>query len=422
MNDAYAQWFRASAPYIRAHRGRTFVVLLDADALASDNIVNIVHDLALLHVLGVCLVIVHGAPAMRAGPIAPEQIEAIAQSAHAARARLEALFTTGIPQSPLRNRHISLLGGNLVTVKPAGVVAGVDQHSAGRVRHVHADVIRALLKAGNVVALSVVGYSTTGAAYAIEPEPLAVAVAEELRAHKLIVYDAAANIGGASDLTTRQLRELRPGGGRGLPAKRRLDALQRAVARGVPRAHLIGFGDDGALLRELFTAEGAGTQIADGDYRLVRPAAAHDVGAIVELIRPLEQSGALVRRSRAQIEREVERFFVAELDGALTGCCALLPAGENAAELAALVGGAAVGPKLLEAAERAAEGRGIERLYALTTQAADWFLDHGFRQAGVDDLPAGRQAMYNYRRNAKVLVKELTPGRSGAGVPASEHP
>lgn len=405
--NSYAHWFRASTPYIRAHQGRVFVVLLDAEALASENIVNIVHDLALLHVLGARLVIVHGAPGMREGAIPPAELCAIRNSANAARSRLEALFTTGIPQSPLRNRHISLLSGNLVVGKPAGVAGGVDQQAAGLPRHIYAEAIRSLLQAGNVVALSPIAHSTTGAAYAIEPDLLAAAVAGELRADKLVVYDRAPNILGHGDLTSRQLKELRAAKAPGLPAEKRVDALLDALQRGVERAHLIGIGDDGVLLRELFTAEGAGTQIGDGDYRVVRGAVADDVGAIVELIRPLEESGALQRRSRVQIERDIERFFVAELDGALEGCCALLPLAPDAAELACLVGGNALGARLLQAVEDAARRQRIERLFALTTQAADWFLEHGFGEARLDDLPVGRQALYNYRRNSKVLVKEL---------------
>lgn len=405
--NSYAHWFRASTPYIRAHQGRVFVVLLDAEALASENIVNIVHDLALLHVLGARLVVVHGAPGMREGAIPPAELCAIRDSANAARSRLEALFTTGIPQSPLRNRHISLLSGNLVVGKPAGVAGGVDQQAAGLPRHIYAEAIRSLLQAGNVVALSPIAHSTTGAAYAIEPDLLAAVVAGELRADKLVVYDRAPNILGHGDLTSRQLKELRTAKAPGLPAEKRVDALLDALQRGVERAHLIGFGDDGVLLRELFTAEGAGTQIGDGDYRVVRGAVADDVGAIVELIRPLEESGALQRRSRVQIERDIERFFVAELDGALEGCCALLPLAPDAAELACLVGGNALGARLLQAVEDAARRQRIERLFALTTQAADWFLEHGFGEARLDDLPVGRQALYNYRRNSKVLVKEF---------------
>lgn len=156
-----------------------------------------------------------------------------------------------------------------------------------------------------------------------------------------------------------------------------------------------------------FRAAGAGTQIGDGDDRVVRRALADDVGTIIDLIRPLEQSGALRRRSQAQIERDIERFFVAELDGALQGCCALLPLDGNAAELACLVGGNACGARLLEAVEDAARDQRVERLFARTTQAADWFLEHGFRDARTGDLPRDRQALYNHQRNSKVLVKEL---------------
>src|SRR5512139_2092788 len=61
QTSGYARWFRASTPYISAHRNRTFVVLLGGEAIAHNNLPNIVHDLALLQVLGVRLVLVHGA-------------------------------------------------------------------------------------------------------------------------------------------------------------------------------------------------------------------------------------------------------------------------------------------------------------------------------------------------------------------------
>ena len=404
---AYAQWFRASTPYIRAHRGRTFVVMLGADALASENLVNIVHDLALLDVLGVRLVVVHGATADVDGPLDTAGLEAAQHGANAARAQLEALFTTGIPQSPLRNRHIALVSGNLVTAQPLGVVDGVDQLGAGKPRRVQVDVVRNLLDAGNVVLLPPVGYSSSGAAYFIDPERLAVRVAIDLNADKLIVHHTVSRIADRGDFTTRDLRKIREEGAFDAVTERRLAALDDACQGGVDRVHLVGFADDGVLLEELFTAEGAGTQVSDGDYRVIRRAAAGDVGAIVELIRPLEDSGALVRRPRDRIERDIGSFFVAELDGALTGCCALLDLGEGSAELACLVGGNSVGPRLLAAAEEAAQRAGVGRLFALTTTAADWFLDHGFVAGTVADLPTDRKDLYSYRRNAKVLIKTL---------------
>lgn len=407
MNETYAGWFRASTPYIRAHRGRTFVVMLGADALASENAINIVHDLALLHVLGVRLVVVHGAEVEADGPVTPGLLADIQASVAKARAQLESLFTTGIPLSPLRDRHIPLAGGNLVTARPIGILDGVDQLAAGAVRRVHVDIVRDLLGVDSVVLISPVGYGHTGAAFALGVEELAARVASELGADKLIVYDGAERIADRSDLTTDELMQLRDTWERNSGAARRVAALAEACRRGVPRAHLIGFHEDGVLLKELFTAEGAGTQVSDGDYRVIRRAGPADAAAIAELMRPLEASGALAPRGADLVERRIESFFVAELDGALTGCCALFPLDADAAELACLVGGDAVGPRLLEAVEQASRTDNVRRLFALTTQAVDWFGEHGFVKTSVDALPVDRKALYNYRRNSHVLVKDL---------------
>ena len=131
----YARWFRATTPYISTHRRQTFVVLLPGEALAHGNLTNIVHDLALLHVLGVRLVVVHGArpqinaalPESRLGThkgvsrrvTDAEAIGVIAGVCGQLRSELEALFSTGVPSSPLHNAEIQVVSGNFVTAKPS---------------------------------------------------------------------------------------------------------------------------------------------------------------------------------------------------------------------------------------------------------------------------------------------------------------
>src|SRR5690625_7673017 len=63
MADApdYVTWFRNSAPYINAHRKRTFVLMFPGEAVREEGFGHLVHDIALLHSLGVRLVLVHGA-------------------------------------------------------------------------------------------------------------------------------------------------------------------------------------------------------------------------------------------------------------------------------------------------------------------------------------------------------------------------
>lgn len=418
----FARWFRDSTPYISAHRNRTFVVMLGGDALASSNLVNTVHDLALLQVLGVQLVVVHGLadepPSGDREPPDGAAMDAVVGAIGVARSRLEALFSTGVPSSPLRASRITLASGNLVTAKPAGVIDGVDRLRTGEVRRVHSDEMRGLLDTGAIVLVPPIGYSASGAAYVLAPETLAAEVAAGVGADKLIVYDEIDRVNDVGDMTPQSLAEVLAEGEFGAATEARLQALLEANAAGVARCHLVSYRTDGALLQELFTAEGVGTQISKEDYRAIRPATSSDVAGIVELIRPLEEAGLLVRRPRDRLEAEIGHFTVAELDGIVVGCCALFPHDVDTAELACVathpshryrVSGATLGERVVSHAEAAAREHGFRRMFVLTTRAEDWFLERGFVPASIDDLPVSRQVLYNYQRNSKVLIKEL-PG------------
>jgi len=429
---AYARWFRDSTPYISQHRNRTAVVLLGGDAIEHANLTNLVHDLALASILGLRLVLVHGArPQLDAAlptrrfsggrrVTSADDMAGISAVVGQIRTRLEALFATGLPSSPLRQTEIQVLSGNFVTARPLGVLDGVDHEFTGRVRQIHADRVKAALEQRAIVLIPPIGYSSTGAAYNLPADELAADMALALRADKLITFDETAVVTDADGrrrptLTPSELAALLdqldlPG-----TTRSRLGALLRAVRGGVPRAVLLGYGEDGALLAELYRAEGHGTQISEDLTESVRPASAADISGIVELIRPLEDDGALVRRSRDRLEQEMDCFLVAEIDANVVGCCAVYAA-DGAAELACLAvrpsfrGGArrgGLGAGLLAAAEQRARSLAVTRLFVLTTQAEDWFREHGFEPASIEDLPAPRRSLYNYQRNSKVLIKAL---------------
>src|SRR4030088_216391 len=57
---AFVQWIRSAAPYIHAFRGRTFVIAFGGAVVADDTFLGIIHDLNLLHSLGIHLVVGHG--------------------------------------------------------------------------------------------------------------------------------------------------------------------------------------------------------------------------------------------------------------------------------------------------------------------------------------------------------------------------
>jgi amino-acid N-acetyltransferase len=123
--NEYSQWFRGSTPYISAHRGKTFVVFIGGDSLEHLNITNIVHDLALLHVLGVRLVLVHGGRpqldnALTDSVMHNQRRVTRAQDMNIINgvygqlcSQLEGLFSTGLPNTPLHNVEISVVAGNL---------------------------------------------------------------------------------------------------------------------------------------------------------------------------------------------------------------------------------------------------------------------------------------------------------------------
>ena len=275
-----------------------------------------------------------------------------------------------------------------------------------------------LLDTRAIVLLSPLGFSTSGQTFNLAAEELAAELAVALEADKLIVFNDPGQI---TDAGQKRISRITPERLNGLCAdldpdtKVRCQALIAANTQGVERGHLVAFADDGALLQELFTADGIGTQVSRHDEDLIRQAQLEDVADIVEIIRPLEEDGVLVPRSRAQLEQEIAQFFIAELDGVVVGCCAVY-AFADAAELACVAvhenyrhqySDMGIGSALLEAAERAASAQGATSLFVLTTQTQEWFVSHGFTPADVESLPSSKQSLYNWQRGSAVLQKPL---------------
>lgn len=432
MNN-FANWFRETTPYISAHRGKTFVVSLPGEALAHVNLTSIVHDIALLNIIGVRVVITHGArPQLDAalGTTAAgtsritreEDLQEVTAQIARLRALLETRFSAGLPGSPLHKTQISLVSGNFVVAKPVGVRDGVNYKFTGQVRSLKTTAINQALDNGAIVLLSPSGISPAGQLYNLSAEELAAEAAIAMNADKLITFAEQPYI---QDSAGNELAELTPGELDTLlsdmpandPARRRLEAMLTACRHGVPRCPQVSYADDGSLLAELFTADGRGSQLSEELYRHVRPATTDDLPAIVALIRPLEQQGLLVRRSRAKLERDVESFLVAEVDNTVVGCCALYPFSletDNMMELACFAAHpgqrfsrAPVGEQLLAAAEHHAQRRSMSALFALTTSAQDWFAEHGFTPCELSDLPAERTKNYDNSRGSHALIKTL---------------
>ena len=196
-----------------------------------------------------------------------------------------------------------------------------------------------------------------------------------------------------------------------------LSAALRAFRKGVRRCHLISYEEDGALLFELFTKEGRGTLLSQYTPEELRTAGINDIGGILNLIRPLEEAGVLVERSRDLLETEISNFLVIELEGTVIGCAALYPVCEESGEIACIAihpnhQRAKLGGRLLCELEKKARQQNHAHVYALTTVASHFFLENGFVELGVGALPNCRKTLYDYRRNSKILKKQLKGQRA----------
>jgi amino-acid N-acetyltransferase len=427
----HIRWLRNTAPYINAHRGKTFVLMLGGAVAQHENFPNIIHDIALLNSLGVRLVLIHGSRLQidqrltRAGLGSVfhdglritdnATMEHVKDAAGSLRAQIEALLSMGLPHSPMQGSRMRVCSGNFVTARPIGVVDGMDFHHTGRVRRVDASGINQQLADGSIVLLSPLGYSPTGEIFNLALEDIAVQCAAAIGADKLVLFGSPAGVLNDDGKLIRQcavgdidmLSITDP------QQASLLQSAKQACLAKVERCHIISYEDDCALLQELFTHDGCGTLVANDEYELSREANIDDVGGILELIEPLEQQGALVKRSRELLETEISQFRLLVRDGRIIACAALYPfPDDRCGEIACIVShpdyrGGKRGQRLLKTLEQEARSQGLDRVFVLTTQTAHWFIEQGFVEAAQDALPGAKQSLYNLQRNSKVFVKSL---------------
>ena len=432
---AFVQWIRSAAPYIHAFRGKTFVIAFGGEVVADDTFLGIVHDLNLLHSLGIRLVVVHGSrPQIEAilkqqnipsvynrglRVTDAETLDCVLEGTGHARSRIEAMLSLGVANSPMAGARIRVVGGNFLTAKPIGVLDGIDMQWTGEVRRVDVEAVRQRLDDGDIVLVSPLGYSPTGEIFNLAVEEVATQVAVQLAAHKLIFL---MDNDGVRNGRRQLLTELSTHDAEALTAKRAklpsdvqhyLPCAIRACDNGVKRTHLVSRHHDGALLLELFTRDGIGTMVSAGPLAYLRSATIDDVGGILAIIEPLEDEGVLVRRSRERLEMEIERFVVAEHDDVIIGCAALYAfPKEKVGELAALAvhpdfRREGYGEALMHEIEQRARKLRLIRLFVLTTRTSGWFIERGFAESDPSRLPSRKRDLYNWQRRSLVYEKRL---------------
>ena len=419
---------RGILQYIPQFREKTFVLALDGAIVTDENFATLLLDVAVLRSLNIRVVLVHGASA---------QIKALAEGQKIAASNLDGAGITDAATLQIaltaanRLTHEILEGlsandlravcPNVIIAHPLGIIQGVDHLFTGKVERVDVEMLQTLLTQGMIPVIPPLGFDGDGKTYRVNSDGVAVAVAEALKATKLIFITAQDGI----LVQGRLIRQMIVADLESVLAMQRNDIAPELLSKalhavaackaGIPRVHVINGKVDEGLLAEVFSNEGIGTLIYANEYQQIRRAMKKDVRAIQLLTKSAVESAELMKRTRPMIEKNLGDYFIFEIDKNPVACVALHVFPEQKkGELACLYVNPShenrgIGKKLIQFIENKAREMGLSELITLSTQAFTYFQSKGgFSEGTPDDLPPSRREKYDQSgRNSKVLVKKL---------------
>jgi amino-acid N-acetyltransferase len=419
---------RGILQYIPQFREKTFVLALDGAIVTDENFATLLLDVAVLRSLNIRVVLVHGASA-QIKLLADEQKfsasnldgagitdAATLQIALTAANRLTHEILEGLSANDLR-----AVCPNVIIAHPLGIIQGVDHLFTGKVERVDVEMLQTLLTQGMIPVIPPLGFDGDGKTYRVNSDGVALAVAESLKATKLIFITAHDGI----LVQGRLIRQMIVADLESVIAMQKNDIAPELLSKalhavaackaGIPRVHVINGKVDEGLLAEVFSNEGIGTLIYANEYQQIRRAMKKDVRAIQLLTKAAVESAELMRRTRPMIEKNLADYFIFEIDKNPVACVALHVFPEQKkGELACLYVNPShenrgIGKKLIQFIENKAREMGLSELLTLSTQAFTYFQSKGgFAEGTPDDLPPARREKYDASgRNSKVLVKKL---------------
>ena len=419
---------RGILQYIPQFREKTFILAIDGAIVTDENFATLLLDVAVLRSLSIRVVLVHGASAQIKALADEQKIQAsdlygggvtdaaTLNLALTAANRLTHEILEGLSANDLRATST-----NAIIAHPMGIIQGVDHLFTGKVERVDVEMLQSLLTQGVVPVIPPLGFDGDGKTYRVNSDGVAVAVADALKAIKLIFITTQDGLRYNGKLIRQmlvaELQKLLQQNAAGFSPETLSKAQHAALAclAGIPRVHIINGKVDEGLLAEVFSNDGIGTLIYANEYQQIRPAKKKDIRAIQLLTKASVEAEELVKRSKAVIEKNLGDYFIFEIDKNPVACVALhVYPEQKKGELACLYVSASnenqgIGRKLIQFVENKAREMGLGELLTLSTQAFTYFQSKGgFAEGTPDDLPPVRREKYEQSgRNSKVLVKKL---------------
>ncbi len=418
---------RSLLHYIPRFRGRTFVVMLEGEIIASPNFPLILQDLAVLHSVGMRLVLVFGAR---------HQIIELATARGFVPSSADGLGVTDKETLDVSIQVVStlameLLQGltsvnlhgaviNAMTAHPTGIVDGVELQHTGSVDKIDEGLLAAAIERDLIPIIPPIGFERLGGMLRLNSTAVACRVGVELKAEKILLLVPESLTRDGQRLRELSITEAKQLGRQARQKSEISRAYQirmavEAVTEGVSRVHFVDGRVEEALLGELFSFHGTGTMIYDKPYRHIRPARRQDIPNILSLIQNAVEDQELVVRTKEDIKKALHDYFVLEVDHSLVGVVSLTPyPSQHFAELGCLYirrshEGQGYGAQLVSYAEEKARTLHAKTLLALSTQAYRYFVQKfGFRIGSPADLPEERRVKWERSgRNSQVLLKDL---------------
>ncbi len=420
---------RGILKYVPRFQGQIFVIAIDGSIVAEENFGNLLVDIAVLRSLGIKVVLVHGIGHQLqdlsvSRNIAISNVDgtgvtdaATLDLAVRASSRVSHAFIEGLTQNQLKCAIT-----NAVRALPIGIIRGQDQQFTGKVDRIDKDFLLELISNQVVPVVAPIAFAPDGKSLRINSDLLAAELAEALQATKVIYLmpQSGLEIEGEvrREISVEALRRMLETSPDRISEATRSKAIHaiKAIETGTPRVHMLDGRVFDGLLNEIFSNEGVGTLVYGNDYQQIRRAKKSDVRLIYNLTRNAVRREELIYRTQQAIEKNIDQFFVFEIDENIIACVTLYfyPDKPHLAEVGSLYvmpfySNRGIGKKMVDYACMVAKDRGAKTVIALSTQTFGFFSNVcGFEEATKDILPEARLKLYDESgRNPKVLVKNV---------------